>query len=149
MESGGLQPHPSGDGTSIFRTGDLARYHPDGVFVVLGRKDRMIKINGQRLEPAEIECVLRSIPSVDRAELIVHRPAAYPGRPRLVAFVVPRCASPTLVSDIRAELKRKLPAYMIPSRILLTESIPLLPGGKTDTLALVALAEGHMAAAAP
>jgi acyl-coenzyme A synthetase/AMP-(fatty) acid ligase len=136
--AGRLQPHPSNDGTRVFKTGDIARCSSDGVFVVLGRADRMVKINGQRIEPAEIETVLRRLPSVGQAEVVVNgseQPI------RIVAFVVPSAtAQADLVPLLRAELRASLPAFMMPSRIFVVPSIPLLPGGKVDGLALQALA---------
>jgi len=137
--AGQLIPHPSGDGTRVFKTGDIARYHEDGVFVVLGRKDRMVKINGQRIEPAEIEVVLRRIPKVKRAEIVAYQNSS---QTRLVAFVVPEgSAGPSLVAELRRELHSRLPAFMVPSRIVLVTSIPLLPGGKIDTIAMLKIAE--------
>jgi len=139
MVPGRLEPHPSGDGTRVYHTGDIARYHPDGVFVVLGRKDRMVKLNGQRLEPAEIETVLRAIPSVAQAEVIVRQNS---GTPQLVAFVVPHGKAPVgLVATLRSALRAQLPAYMVPARILLVADIPILASGKIDGLALQAMAE--------
>lgn len=138
LVAGRLQPHPSNDGTRVFKTGDIARCSSDGVFVVLGRADRMVKINGQRIEPAEIETVLRRLPSVGQAEVVVNgseQPI------RIVAFVVPSAtAQADLVPLLRAELRASLPAFMMPSRIFVVPSIPLLPGGKVDGLALQALA---------
>jgi acyl-coenzyme A synthetase/AMP-(fatty) acid ligase len=117
----------------------VARYHPDGVFVVLGRKDRMVKINGQRLELAEIETALRRIATVERAEVIVTRTAA---APRIVAFVVPAGhADRNIAAELRAALRVRLPPFMIPAQILPVAAIPLLPGGKVDTLALMSMAE--------
>lgn len=136
--AGRLQPHPSNDGTRVFKTGDIARCSSDGVFVVLGRADRMVKINGQRIEPAEIETVLRRLPVVGQAEVVADG-SAQPVR--IVAFVVPSgTAQADLVPLLRAELRASLPAYMMPSRIFVVPSIPLLPGGKVDGLALRALA---------
>ncbi len=136
---GRLVPHPSGDGTRVFYTNDIGRYHPDGVFVVLGRKDRMLKVNGQRLEPAEIEGALRRMESVERAEVAVDQ-RAIPAK--LVAFVVPRGhAEPGLVKEIRAKLRAQLPSFMIPSRIILVSSIPLLAGGKVDSIAMLKMAD--------
>ncbi len=146
LVSGALQPHSSGDGTRVFRTGDIARCNSEGVFVVLGRADRMVKVNGQRLEPAEIETALRRIEAVRHAEVVVHGEAA---RAKLTAFVVASgAAAPDLVARMRDELKATLPSFMLPTRIVLVPSIPMLPGGKVDRLALLALA-GTATAAHP
>ena len=136
-----LHPHHSADGTRVFHTGDVARYHPDGVFVVLGRKDRMVKINGQRLEPAEVEAVLRRVRGVERGEVVVQPAVEGVTSPRLVAFIVPAAEGPDdLVKRTDAELRAALPAFMWPYRIISVPAIPLLPGGKVDGRALLATA---------
>jgi acyl-coenzyme A synthetase/AMP-(fatty) acid ligase len=132
---GALEPHPDDPGARVFRTGDLARCSADGVFVVVGRKDRMAKINGQRVEPAEVETALRALPGVDRAEVVVDQST---GRTRLVAFVVSVSdAGEEFAETLRRALAARLPAFMVPSRILLVEAIPLLAGGKVDGAALL------------
>ncbi len=140
---GRLQAHPSGDGTRVFHTGDLARYHPDGVFVVLGRRDRMAKINGQRLEPAEVEAVVRAQAGVAEAEAVVQAGAA---SSRLVVFVVAQCDAPAdLLARLRTALRGALPAYMVPSRVVRIVSMPRLPGGKVDAMRLLAMANEGVA----
>lgn len=144
MTAGRLEPHPSGDGTRVYRTGDLARCDTDGVFVVLGRRDRMVKINGQRLDPTEVEATLRAIAGVGQAEVVVQRRG---DSARLIAFVVPRrWDDPGLVATVRTRLREALPAFMVPARILLADAIPRLPGGKVDSLALLRLADERRAA---
>jgi acyl-coenzyme A synthetase/AMP-(fatty) acid ligase len=134
---GRLEPDPADPRVRIFRTGDVARCSPEGVFVVLGRKDRMAKINGQRVEMSEVETALRKLKSVDRAEVVFQEED---GRGKLIAFVVPNePASDGLPQLLRRQLATTLPAFMIPSRIVLLDSIPCLPGGKVDTVALLNL----------
>lgn len=138
LVSGRLEPDPEDPTRRIYRTGDLARCDRDGVFVVLGRADRILNINGQRVEPAEVEFVLRRNPRVERAEVLAcNRNNAT----ALVAFVV---AAPDrsagLERTLRDELRGSLPGFMVPSRIILLEKIPLLPGGKIDAQALQAVA---------
>jgi acyl-coenzyme A synthetase/AMP-(fatty) acid ligase len=143
MVAGRLVPHRSGDGSRVYRTGDIARCHADGVFVVLGRADRMAKVNGQRLEPSEIEGVLRSHAAVAEAEVVMH--AALP-----IAFVVGRPGAPAeLVAALRALLRSTLPAFMMPSRIVPIDAMPRLPGGKVDALALARIAAGPPPAGEP
>ncbi len=140
---GALEPDPHDGRLRIFRTGDIARCHADGIFVVLGRADRMLKVNGQRLEPAEIEAVLRRSAAVRQAEALVYQ---HRGAPRLIAFVVPRGApAPDLVARLRAELRAALPDFMMPARICLLASVPALASGKVDTQALLAIANGAAA----
>jgi acyl-coenzyme A synthetase/AMP-(fatty) acid ligase len=140
LVAGRLEPDPHDATRRIYRTGDLARCDAEGVFVVLGRADRMANINGQRVEPAEIESVLRHHPDVDQAEVLAH---SRNNATALIAFVVAmpgRAAG--LESTLRDELRGSLPNYMVPSRIVLVETMPLLPGGKIDAQALRALAGG-------
>ena len=118
----------------VFSTGDVARYFPDGVFVVLGRKDRMAKINGQRVELSEVETALRRQDSVASAEVIVRE---QDGNTKLVAFVVPNNIETSGFPQLlRGELAASLPQFMVPTRIILLDSIPRLPGGKVDMVAL-------------
>ena len=144
VDTGMFMAHDAADGTRIFATQDLARCQPDGVFVVLGRRDRMAKVNGQRLDPSEIERVLRAQAGVEDAEVVVVGSAG-----RLLAFVrLAEGASPGAHGPLRAALRGALPAFMMPSRILDVPSIPRLPGGKVDTLALQRLGEESLAAEA-
>ena len=143
VDTGLFLPHDAGDGTRIYATGDLARCHPDGVFVVHGRRDRMAKVNGQRLDPAEIERVLRAQPGVAEAELIVHGPAG-----RLLAFVGLADNAPAGTTQLlRTAVRAALPAFMMPSRIVVVGAWPRLPGGKVDAVALHRLADEPVAAA--
>ena len=131
---GRLEPDLTDPRIRIFRTGDVARYFPDGVFVVLGRKDRMAKINGQRVELSEVETALRRQDSVASAEVVVHE---QDGNTKLVAFVVPNNIDTSgLPQLLRGELAASLPQFMVPTRIILLDSIPRLPGGKVDMVAL-------------
>ena len=138
VSPGRLTPDASHSGASVYRTGDIARLHSDGVFFVIGRKDRMLKINGQRLDPSEIEEALRKQPDVYRAEVVVDdrtEPA------RLLAVVVPSSeAHPDLLPRLNKALRAVLPNYMRPSRIVQTSAIPLLPGGKVDRTELLRIA---------
>jgi acyl-coenzyme A synthetase/AMP-(fatty) acid ligase len=129
-----LEPDSTDPRIRIFRTGDVARYFPDGVFVVLGRKDRMAKINGQRVELSEVETALRRQESVVSAEVVVHE---QDGNTKLVAFVVPHNIETSgLPQLLRSQLGASLPQFMVPIRIILLDSIPRLPGGKVDMVAL-------------
>jgi acyl-coenzyme A synthetase/AMP-(fatty) acid ligase len=140
LVAGRLEPDPLDAMRRIYRSGDLARCDRDGIFVVVGRRDRMAKINGQRVEPAEIENVLRRHPAVDNAEVLTHTRA---NGTALMAFVVAMAGRATgLESTLRAELRRLLPGYMVPARVVLVDAMPLLPGGKIDVQALRALARG-------
>jgi surfactin family lipopeptide synthetase A len=131
---GPFEPDAADPQVRIFRTGDVAKCFPDGVFVVLGRKDRMAKVNGQRVELSEVETALRRLESVVAAEVIVQEKD---GNAKLVAFVVPdNVETSGLPQLLRQKLAASLPQFMVPARIILLDSIPSLPGGKVDMLAL-------------
>lgn len=133
---GRLEHDPADPALRIYRTGDLARLTPDGVIVVLGRMDRMVKVNGHRVELAEVETALRRSPEVRQAA-VVARDAA--GRVTLLAFVVPEPgAEPGLDLRLRRALRESLPSFMMPARIELLDALPLLSGGKLDESALLA-----------
>ncbi|MFD7415719.1 AMP-binding protein [Kitasatospora purpeofusca] len=123
------------DGTRYYRTGDLVRRRADGALVFLGRRDRQIKIRGHRIEPGEIEAVLRGHPTVAEAVLTVdtRRPTA-----RLVAYVTPATAFPPDAEELGRYLARTLPEHAVPWRVVALERLPLGPTGKLDRSALPA-----------
>lgn len=137
VRPGRLLPDPAAPGLRIYATGDIASCSDDGVFVVLGRKDRMLNINGQRVEPAEIERVLEGCPGVARAEVIIVKRDS--GDTMAAFLVAAPGAGDDLPAAARAAVRNALPAYMMPSRILAVDAIPTLPSGKTDLQALQAL----------
>ncbi len=120
----------------LYKTGDLARYLPDGNIEYLGRVDNQVKIRGFRIELGEIEAALSQHPHV-QASCIIPREDT-PGDKRLVAYIVPQPEQTATVSVLRQFLKSKLPEYMVPSAIVILESIPLTPNGKVDRRALPA-----------
>jgi amino acid adenylation domain-containing protein len=119
----------------MFRTGDLVRVLSDGSLECLGRIDDQLKIDGFRIEPGEIEAVLRCIPGVGRAAVTAREQK--PGDRRLVAYIV-AAGAPPAVSELRREASARLPAYMVPSVFTFVPSLPLTPGGKLDRKALPA-----------
>jgi amino acid adenylation domain-containing protein len=127
-------PFSERDTDRLFRSGDQARYRPDGTIEFLGRLDRQVKIRGFRVEPAEIEAALASHPGVDRA-VVVDQDDSTDAR-RLAAFVVP--SSPGAVNEqtLRAFLAGRLPDYMLPPIIELRGTLPLTLHGKVDLAAL-------------
>ncbi|MGH7794614.1 MAG: amino acid adenylation domain-containing protein [Candidatus Binatia bacterium] len=131
-------PNPFNDqaGARLYKTGDLARYLPDGNMEFLSRIDHQVKIRGFRIEPGEIEAVLRQHPAV-RGVLVMAPEDDSIGH-RLVAYVVPDRDVSTSVSDLRNSLKEKLPDYMVPSAYVFLESLPLTSTGKVDRSALPA-----------
>jgi amino acid adenylation domain-containing protein/thioester reductase-like protein len=122
-------------GDRLYKTGDLARYRPDGSIEFLGRLDDQVKIRGFRIECGEIEVALRRHPKVQQA--IVTGREDIPGNKKLVAYVVPK-GKPTssLSNELRRFLKASLPDYMVPTNFMLLETIPLTANGKIDRKAL-------------
>jgi amino acid adenylation domain-containing protein len=122
-------------GDRLFRTGDLARYLPDGRIELLGRADHQVKVRGFRIEPGEIESVLCQHPGVRQAVIVAHGDT--PESKRLVAYLTGPDPL-TEIQELRAFLKEKLPEYMAPSSFVLLEALPLSPNGKVDRKALPA-----------
>jgi amino acid adenylation domain-containing protein len=120
----------------LYKTGDLARYLPDGNVEYLGRMDSQVKIRGFRIELGEIETVLRSYPAVSAAVVVAREEES--GDKRLVAYVVPRADGPVDAGELRTYLKSKLPEYMVPMAVVALESLPVTPSGKLDRLSLPA-----------
>ncbi|WP_327103677.1 non-ribosomal peptide synthetase [Nonomuraea glycinis] len=114
-------------GSRLYRTGDLARLRRDGAVEFLGRADGQIKIRGQRVEPGEVEAVLREHPGVREALVVA-------GADGLVAYVVTGAD----VTGLRARLKEILPDHMVPTAYVRLEALPLSPNGKVDRAALPA-----------
>ena len=129
-------PHPFSSqwGARLYRTGDLARYHSDGTIEYLGRCDRQIKLRGFRIEPGEIEKVLRQHPTIRDAVVLVRE--YQPEKKQLVAYLVLE-GEETLHNDqIRRFLSEKLPEYMLPSLFVPLPALPLTPNGKINYGAL-------------
>ncbi|MFB2839283.1 amino acid adenylation domain-containing protein, partial [Floridanema evergladense] len=127
-------PHPFDNNERVYKTGDLARYLPDGNIEYLGRIDNQVKIRGFRIELGEIEALLSQCPQVQAAVVIAREDI--PGDKRLVAYIVPLPDTALTVSELREFLKAQVPEYMIPSAFVILESLPLTPNGKVDRRAL-------------
>ncbi|MCF2150416.1 Non-ribosomal peptide synthetase [Desmonostoc muscorum LEGE 12446] len=122
--------------SKLYKTGDLARYLPDGNIEYLGRIDNQVKIRGFRIELGEIEAVLSQYQDVQACCVIARVDTT--GDKRLVAYIVPQKQQTPKVTELRSFLKSKLPEYMVPSAIVILESLPLTPSGKVDRRALPA-----------
>ncbi|MGD1807088.1 amino acid adenylation domain-containing protein [Dapis sp. BLCC M126] len=121
------------EGQRLYKTGDLARYLPDGNIEYLGRIDNQVKLRGFRIELGEIESVLNQYPKVEQTVVTVQE--YNPGDKRLVAYLVCHSESPT-TDELRSFVKEKLPDYMIPSAFVMLEAFPLTPNGKINRRAL-------------
>jgi surfactin family lipopeptide synthetase C len=134
-------PNPFGDdeGSRLYKTGDLARYLPDGDIQFCGRADNQVKIHGFRIELGDIEAALAHSPAVANAAVSVREVA--PGDKQLVAYIVPAAGrAPADRSEVGALLKTflkgKLPHYMIPSAFVTVDALPLNRNGKLDRRSL-------------
>lgn len=112
----------------LYKTGDVAKWLPDGNIEFLERKDQQVKIRGYRIELTEIENVLQNSNMVKQA-VVVTRPDIN-GLQRIVSYVVPQGEFDK--TDIERYLKDKLPSYMVPSQYVVIDNIPLTPNGKIN-----------------
>lgn len=121
----------------LYKTGDLARYLPNGDIEYLGRIDHQVKIRGFRVELGEIEAVLSQHPGIQNSVVVAHEDES--GNQRLVGYVVPNSKSETPKSNnLRDFLKQKLPDYMVPAVFVMLKALPLTSNGKVDRKALPA-----------
>ena len=129
-------PHPfnSAPTTRLYRTGDVARYRPDGDIEFLGRHDHQVKLRGYRLELGEIETVLEQHPAVHEAVALVREDV--PGAARLVVYLSAVQHPAPTADTLREFLRTKLPEYMVPAVFVLLDALPLTPNGKVDRRAL-------------
>jgi amino acid adenylation domain-containing protein len=120
----------------LFQTGDLGRRRPGGLIEFLGRKDRCVKLHGHRIDPAEIDSVLRTIPEVRDVCTIVRK--SENGDPRsLIVYVELRPGVRGLLPrHLQTILTRKLPAHMVPAQLIVLDQLPQLPNFKVDRVRL-------------
>jgi amino acid adenylation domain-containing protein len=119
----------------IYRTGDMARFLPDGNIEFLGRADYQIKLRGHRIEPGEIEAVLEECSGVRQAVIVMREDRE--GDKRLVAYLVAEATGPEAAGALRSVLESKLPDYMVPSSFVFLPALPLTENGKIDRKALL------------
>ncbi len=119
-------------GDRMYHTGDLARWLPDGNLEYLGRIDRQVKIRGFRIEPGEIEQALLAIAHIKTAAVVDRKDTN--GRVYLCAYIV--AEKPLSISEIKQNIAKTLPEYMVPRHIIQLEKMPLTPSGKIDRRAL-------------
>ncbi|GHC66683.1 non-ribosomal peptide synthetase [Streptomyces flavofungini] len=118
--------HADVAGERIYRTGDMARFAPDGMIEMLGRRDFQVKVNGLRVELGEIEVVLRAHEGI-RQTAVVARDG------RLIAYVVPgEDQEVPAASKLRDFLAERLPEFMVPKAFVVLDKLPITPNGKLD-----------------
>lgn len=122
-------PFDRDGGKRLYKTGDLARYRPDGNIEFIGRIDHQVKIRGFRIELGEIESILRR--HVDVREAVVTA-----SDNQLVAYVAPFERQTLTISEMRAYLKERLPDHMVPGFFVLLDALPRTPSGKLDRKSL-------------
>jgi acyl carrier protein len=126
-------PFSARRGERIYRTGDSARFRSNGEIEFIGRTDDQVKINGFRMDLAEVERALADHRGVSDAVVIVREVG---GWQRLVAYVVTRPIGTPSGSQLRAYLRERLPGYMVPSKIVFLEALPMNSNGKLERRAL-------------
>src|SRR5205807_204792 len=125
-------PFSSIPGLRLYKTGDLARYQPDGNIEFLGRGDHQVKLRGYRIELGEIEATLIRHPLVRECTVMLREDEF--GEMWLVAYVVIQESLPT--DELRRFLQEQIPKYMVPAAFIALERFPLTPNGKVDRAAL-------------
>ncbi len=146
-------PFSGSEGGRLYRTGDRAVWCENGTLQILGRLDNQLKIRGMRIEPGEIEAILKTQPNVQACVVVPDR--ASPGDISLIAYLVPKhppvaqggpssSTSPRIVpastafelTALRSALRQRLPEHMVPSRFVGITHLPLTGSGKLDRAAL-------------
>ena len=127
-------PFSAESAARLYKTGDLARYRPDGVIECMGRLDHQVKIRGFRIELGEIEASLTRHPDVQQAVVVARED--HNGDRQLVAYVVRQNRVGFNTSELRNYLKESLPEYMVPPVYVVMDTLPQTPNGKVDRNAL-------------
>jgi thioesterase domain-containing protein/acyl carrier protein len=127
-------------GDRLFKTGDRARWLPDGNVALLGRADFQVKLRGFRIELGEIEAGLRARPEIREVVVMVREDTL--GDQRLVAYLVAQAEEKPDASTLRTWLAETLPEYMLPNAFVWLDQLPLTPNGKVDRKAMPAPGTG-------
>jgi amino acid adenylation domain-containing protein len=136
-------PFANDPGSRMYRTGDIARYLPDGELEFIGRLDRQVKSRGHRIELGEIEAALRDHPAIEQAATVVAENET--GDNNIVAYLAWRNGGAPTARDLRNFLRAKLPEFMMPARFAEVAALPLTPNGKVDYSALAMIGGAGLA----
>ncbi|SFJ02997.1 amino acid adenylation domain-containing protein [Streptosporangium canum] len=129
------RPDHRGRMRRFYRSGDIARWRPTGEIEFIGRHDDQVKIRGFRIEPKEVEAVLSRHAAVARPVVTVQTGPS--GERRLMAYALLRSGHEAAEAELRAHLADRLPEYMVPPRVMVVDSLPLLANGKIDRARLL------------
>lgn len=138
-------PYTHANDDRLYRTGDMARYRPDGAVEFLGRRDHQVKIRGYRINVEDIEAALGAASGV-RETVVVAREDT-PGERRLIAYIVAVLGADISTEALRHSLRARFPSYMVPAAFVLLDALPLTANGKLDRQALPAPDPTHRAVA--
>ena len=136
---------PGPNGETMYRSGDRVRLREDGELLFLGRIDDQVKIDGQRVEPGEVEHALATHPGLAEAAVIAREDV--PGHKRLAGYAVPRPGQAPNPAELRVHVASRLPSFMVPATITLLDALPLNERGKVDRAALPTPGRGAAAEA--
>jgi amino acid adenylation domain-containing protein len=128
-------PFSGAPGARLYKTGDLGRWRADGAIEYLGRNDFQVKLRGLRIELGEIEAALAACDGVREAVVLARDDG---GERRLVAYLVAAAGAAPGIADLRGQLARSLPDYMVPAAFVTLAAFPLTASGKVDRRALPA-----------
>ncbi len=123
-------PFDSTKSSKLYKTGDLVRYREDGSLEYLGRKDFQLKIHGCRVEPGEIEAILKKYPRISQAMVVANQTDN--GNRTLIAYVIADVHPGPTSQTLQSHCKKYLPDYMVPSSFVLLDAFPLLENGKIN-----------------
>lgn len=126
-------PDPAGGGGRACRSGDLVRLRSDGSLELIGRRDHQVKVSGVRVDLGEVEAALRAHPAVAEVAVV---PAQRGDDTELAAHVACRIGMPVTAAELRDFLRERLPAAMVPARVVFHEALPHTAHDKVDRRAL-------------
>jgi len=138
----GTDPFIKDKAIRLYKTGDMGRYFPDGTLEFLGRQDNQVKIRGHRVELDEIANQILKVEGTKEA-IVIHKELS--GSHHLIAFVTLEGSEVSIDADaIKQSLGTRLPEYMLPSRVIFLEEMPLTANGKIDKARLPVVEIGHL-----